>query len=395
MKEFTSLEYLQIDLANNFGLDKRTWDQRIQWATEHEDVLETLIQEAEEPAMFQAALLAYRSAQKGEPIGYPISLDSTASGMQILSCLIRDRKAAALCNVIDAGTRQDAYTVLYDTINRKLGVGGSTLQRKDVKQAVMTAFYGSEATPEKVFGTEQLHVFYETLQEECPDIWALNDLFLKLWNPTTLSHDWILPDNFHVRCPVKNQEKQLFTLFGNRYSVTKEVNAPNSYGKSLGANVIHSIDGMLVREMTRRCMHDASHIDYLYNLIKLGKSSEKSNSPEIETLWNHYKKSGFLSSRILDYLNESNLHQVDADVILEMIESMPSQPFEILCIHDAFRVLPSHANEMRKQYVHLLAMITKSNLLQFLLKQLNTGVSVSLGEEHLWQDVLNSEYALS
>lgn len=71
MKEFTSLEYLQIDLANNFGLDKRTWDQRIQWATEHEDVLETLIQEAEEPAMFQAALLAYRSAQKGSLLAIP------------------------------------------------------------------------------------------------------------------------------------------------------------------------------------------------------------------------------------------------------------------------------------------------------------------------------------
>lgn len=137
MQEFTGMQYLMINTANNFGLDKEDWSVRLDWFKNNEQQLESLVKQADEPALFYAAVKAYRTAQRGEPIHYPISLDGTSSGLQILACLTGDRKAAELCNVVDVGCRQDAYQAVYKHMLSKLG-GKAVLAKKDVKQAVMT-----------------------------------------------------------------------------------------------------------------------------------------------------------------------------------------------------------------------------------------------------------------
>jgi hypothetical protein len=80
MQRFSPREYLKIDIANSYGLDKKTWDERIAWFDENEEQLDKLLPKAEEPALFYAGIQAYRDVQAGLPIGYPISLDATASG---------------------------------------------------------------------------------------------------------------------------------------------------------------------------------------------------------------------------------------------------------------------------------------------------------------------------
>ena len=79
---FTGMQYLQIDIANNFGLDldKKDWNSRLAWFSENESKLESLLNQAENPALFYAGVQAYQAALKGESIGYPISLDSCSSG---------------------------------------------------------------------------------------------------------------------------------------------------------------------------------------------------------------------------------------------------------------------------------------------------------------------------
>lgn len=79
-QQFTARQYLQMDISAQFGLDKESWESRLDWFNNHEEVLEGMANQAEAPAQYYAAVLAWRNVQKNEPIGYGIALDATASG---------------------------------------------------------------------------------------------------------------------------------------------------------------------------------------------------------------------------------------------------------------------------------------------------------------------------
>lgn len=79
-QRYTGKQYLQIDIANNMGLDKEDWDTRISWFNANEGKLHELVKEAEEPALMYAGILAYEEMLAGNPVSYPVSLDGTASG---------------------------------------------------------------------------------------------------------------------------------------------------------------------------------------------------------------------------------------------------------------------------------------------------------------------------
>lgn len=132
---FSGKDYLKIDIASNFGLDKASWDDRIYWFDTNQDHLEDLVQQAKEPALFYAGVKAWRDVLAGKPIGYMISLDATSSGLQLLAALTGDRAAASLCNVIDTGKREDAYTNIYQVMLNKVDEE-SKIDRDKVKDAI-------------------------------------------------------------------------------------------------------------------------------------------------------------------------------------------------------------------------------------------------------------------
>lgn len=398
---FTPKQYLKIDVANNFGLDKDLWQDRIKWFDENETQLETMARQADEPALYSAGIAAWRNVNKGNINHYPISLDATSSGIQILSCLTGDRKGAQLCNVVDTGTRMDAYKVLYELMVEKIG-GSAKIDRKDTKSAIMTAFYGSEAEPKRVFGEGPLLAqFEETMEENAPGAWELNKAMLDLWDPEALSYKWVMPDNFHVNIKVMSQVTESVNFLEKPYDVNYSVNMPLERGRSLCANKTHSIDGMGVREMQLRCNYDAQDVGNITDLLDpklsfLPHDPKTTNDKMVYTLWNHYKNSGFLSARILNYINGDNMGLVDRAVIFDLITTLPKKPFDIIAVHDCFRCLPNYANDMRMQYNQLLCNIAKSDLLSFLLTQI-TGRKVSIGklDKDLYKDILEANYALS
>ena len=239
-QEFTGREYLKIDIASNYGLDKKRWAERLDWFDKNEQFLDYLVQSAKEPALFYAGVQAWKAVQRGEPIGYMISLDATSSGLQLLAALTCDQKAAEICNVVDTQERKNAYTVVYEEMLKRLG-GVAQISEDDCKQAVMTALYSSKAEPKRVFGEgAMLDTFYQTLSDLAPGAWDLNEAFLALWNPDTLAHTWTLPDNFHVRVKVMDQIKETVHFLGAPYEVFQKVNLPMNEGRSLGANTTHS-----------------------------------------------------------------------------------------------------------------------------------------------------------
>jgi hypothetical protein len=411
MQLFTGKEYLKIDIASNFGLDKKKWNERIAWFDAHESKLEEMLTQAAEPALFFAGVQAWRATQAGAPSGYPISLDATSSGLQLLACLTGDRSAAQLCNVVNhIGTdgmpqRMDAYTAIYEAM---LALVGSTAKvtRDMAKDAIMTALYGSKAVPKKVFGEGNLlTVFYDTMSTLAPAAWELNEAMVTMWDSTTSCHSWVLPDNFHVHVKVMSQRAETVHFLEEPFEVYHHVNAPMDEGRSLGANTIHSVDGMVVREMTRRCDYDRDRIDMVRDLCQdivdgrytpLQADEESPDFQMCEILWDHYLQTGYLSARILDHVSLNTVRAVDAQVILELIESMPVKPFKVISIHDCFRCLPNYANDLRKQYNLQLMLIAKSTILGSLISQLvKKAVTIGKLDSQLWKDISDTEYALS
>lgn len=395
---FTAREYLKIDIANNFGLEKADWNDRLAWFDQHEHCLLEMLHKAEEPALFYAGVKAWEEVKAGKPTGYMISLDATSSGLQLLAALTGDLRAAQLCNVVDTGHREDAYTNVYATMLSQLDESGK-ITRDMAKDAIMTSLYGSTAVPKRVFGEGNLlDVFYFVMENIAPAAWELNQAFLAIWDPEALSNDWVLPDNFHVHIKVMDQVKERVHFLNQPFDVFYKVNQPMSDGRSLGANTIHSIDGMIVREITRRCDYDPKQlhavIDAFENPKEINLQHEKADM--CRTLWKHYEESGYLSARILDYLVPETSGLVSKDVIYELISTFPEKPFKVVSIHDCFRVHPNYGNDLRKQYNLQLAMIAKSNLLSYLISQI-VKRPVTIGKLHqdMHKDIVQSNYALS
>ena len=82
MKEFNPMQYLAIDIANQYGLNKENFETRIQWVKNNINCLEEYTDEAEEPLLYYKAVKALRDAQAGKPIVYNVF--NRLSGIKIL-----------------------------------------------------------------------------------------------------------------------------------------------------------------------------------------------------------------------------------------------------------------------------------------------------------------------
>ncbi|WP_421991702.1 DNA-directed RNA polymerase [Roseococcus sp.] len=406
MQLFTGLEYLKIDVASSFGLDKKPWADRLAWFDQNEDALMALQTKAKDPALYFAGVRAYEATKRGEASGYPISLDATASGIQILSALTGDRRAALLCNVVSSGDRENAYTVIYEKMVERAkaaGIDTSVIDAEELKRAVMTSCYGSSEVPKEVFGEGDLYeIFLETMEEEAPGVWILNKMFLELWDPKATEHNWVLPDNFHVRVKVMNTVEMGFSFLEEGFTAFRKVNEPKERGRSLGANATHSVDGMLVREMVRRCAYDPQWIQLLRDMLAgdsdhyLQAEEKKEALHLVPILWAHYQRTGFLSARILAHIDSDTIKLVDPIAIERLLASLPVKPFNVLTTHDCFRCLPNYGNDLRRQYNNLLSEIASSSLLADLLSQI-TGDRWDDAklDANLAPEILETEYALS
>lgn len=397
MDHFTPLEYLMIDAASAFGLDRADWNERIGWFKANQANLKNMVHEAKEPAMFFAAVEAFDAASNGIPTGHMVSLDATASGIQILSLLAGDASAARHCNVLNTGHRQDAYTNV-DTIMRSYAQFDH-IDRKQSKQALMTVFYGSEAVPKRVFGEGSLLQLFETIcEQEFPAVWRLNRAMLAMWNPQALEYNWLLPDNFHVKTKVTGTVGYRVNFMGSAVMANVKVNEPQPEGRSIGANLVHSIDGYFVREMTRRCSYDPAVIAQARKHLQTGGGMGRNRHKDkmLLTLNQQARDTGMMSIRAVDYIDSDNADLIDREWLLAVLDTLPAKPFSMLSTHDCFRCHPNYAEDMRIQYNRQLAELNESRMLDYLSSQiLGTEVYIQKLDQISSEEILASNYALS
>ena len=278
MQLFSGIEYLKIDIANHFGLDKKLWNQRIDWFDFNEHHLEELVEKADEPYLMAKAVMAYRDTMKGIPTGHNMYLDATASGLQLLAILAGCPVTAKAVNLINTGKREDVYSHVKTDMNKLLKVK-EHVTRSLTKDPVMQHYYCKVS--HECFTHNQEEAFYKVLLNAFTGAEEAKDLIQSKWDKTALEHSWYLPNGRKAVCKVKemiNARIEVDELNGTTFTYRFEANQPSTKSSSLVANVCHSIDSYIVDEMVLRAkaqgftlahIHDAFTFSPKYgNLVR-------------------------------------------------------------------------------------------------------------------------------
>ena len=397
MIDFTSTDFILSDIAGRYGKDKISWTDRLIWTMVNKDRLDELSSTAKEPVLFQSAVQALHDVWNGKPTGHPVMFDCSASGMQLLSILTGDRNAARICNVIGQSFI-DPYMHLHGSMQERLGTS-ETIERDPVKQAIMTSLYGSEAEPEKLFQGGALNAFFETMEAELPLCWELNTAILDFLKTSDVeAYTWVMPDNFHVNCPVKETVYTEVQCLGTTQIVGQKVQRAHHRNRSLGANLTHSTESFLVRELIRRCNLDQTTRQAVTDLIESGRTRRvkptRHNTEMVQKLWNLYVETGFLSARILQHLDNQSVELVDIQDIERLLDTIPNKTFAIKTVHDCFATHPNNALDLLLVFRNLYAELSKSKMLNYLLHCV-MGVDFQLQIEDMSEDILKAEYILT
>jgi len=412
MKQFSSEDYIKIAIANTYGLDRLDWNKRIVWVN---NVIHTFKQgqpnnvngtisaiyelestnavNAKEPMMFRKACQALRDFYDNNPSGYFMMLDATASGLQILACLIGCHDTARNTNLL-GGSRVDVYEMVAKGMSEYLG---DTVSREDVKKPVMVNFYGSKAQPKALFGedTPELNAFYDILDKELGGaVEAMNDI-QSCWNPNVLVHEWTLPDGHTAYVPVLeavDKKIEIDELEHCSFTHRAYINKESTYGISLAANVVHSIDGFIVREMTRRCAVDGMESIHRLRCYLSIKGIEPNEFMLPPMFISHVDLVNW-TPEVIDGLDHQYLVY-----IMARCEQLLNRPaFELITIHDCFGARPKHMNTARSTYIRILSEIAASDMLSHILSEI-TGqeITVVKRSDDLALEILTkAEYPLS
>jgi len=416
MTLYTGWQWLLIDAANNFGLDKLTFEDRIAWATQHLTQLEVMAGDTKTRPLYLKAVMAIRKAQRGIPTGHMVGVDACCSGIQVMSALTGCVAGATSTGMVDPNVRADAYSLATQVMNADLasqGLAAVQIDRADAKQAIMTSFYGSKAEPKAIFGddTPELEAFYQAAMTIAPGPWELLQDLLGSWQAHALLHSWMLPDGYDARVKVmKRLEARIEVDELDHASFTYEFfeNTGSKSGLANAANVTHSMDAYVLREMHRRCNYDRDTIQEVRHNLKSEFSARNysyskydPDCPE-KTLGYYleqYQRSGLASAVILPHITTDNLKHLSdehLDALSAMADGMLQyQPFPLVTVHDEFKCHSNNVNWVRWNYKEILADIAESDVLDDLLSQI-VGYPVNFHKRsfNLGPLIRGSNYAL-
>lgn len=417
MKNFTGWQYLLIDVANAFGLDKEVFEKRIEWAEENLAQLEALTDKAETKPLYVKAVMAIRKVQKGIPTGHLVGFDAVCSGVQIMSAITGCEAGARATGLIDTGERPDAYSTTTKVMNEVLAAEGLSVSvpRKDAKTALMTSFYGSKAQPKKIFGedTPELKAFYKAAQIVAPGAWQLLQELLDSWQPYALAHSWQLPDGFQAKVKVMVRQDvriEVDELGHATFEYTYYENEGTKRGLSNVANVVHSIDAYVLRSVHRRCNYDAAVLEKA-DLVLMAEADQRKceettqrqvdehSSDAIQYYMGLYERTGMPDVVILPHLLGGQVQYLSDEHIEDLIritwKMLEHKPFDVVTIHDEFKCHPNNMNQLRYWYKEILAELADSVILADILGQLyGMGGSYQKLSPNLGAQIRQSNYAL-
>ena len=417
-KQLNAIDYICIDIANCVGTqgafrgDKELFEDRIQWVKDHYNTLEDFIDVAEDKPLYIKAVHALRETMLGNPIGHLVALDATCSGIQIMSAITGCIAGADATGLV-TDKRADAYTDVTKEMNSILklrGLSQIVVPRGDVKRAVMCSGYGSTLVPKEIFGEgDLLTTFYQATAKIAPTAFKLMADLLDTWQADALSHNWVMPDNSHVNIKVMQSKEtriEVDELNHATFTTYVKVNQGSKKGLANVANVIHSIDGYLLRSVIRRASYDHKKVATAngFYIIELEKRNQAIQALAVlddglKNMLTIYEYSKMLDVSIIDYITDQNIGCVSTELLIKLIATLSkmlelgSSP--VLTVHDAFRAHPNHCNTVRYWYKEIMSELAESDILQFIVSQIvGKQVKYVKKSNNLPDMIRNSSYAI-
>jgi DNA-directed RNA polymerase len=123
------IESLQIYLANCFGLNKKSFNDRVQWTIDnHNNIINCkenkIWLQAKEPFLFLSASFEYKNFHEDKSGNYisrlPIYIDATCNGLQHLAAMTNDINLAKYVNLLKSNNNDipnDIYNEMANKVN--------------------------------------------------------------------------------------------------------------------------------------------------------------------------------------------------------------------------------------------------------------------------------------
>lgn len=240
-------------------------------------------------------------------------------------------------------------------------------------------------------GTDALAAFYQAVEMVAPGAWELLQDLLASWQPWALQHAWKLPDGFDakVKVMVKQETRiEVDELDHSTFTYEYYVNEGEERGRANVANVIHSIDAFILRELIRRCNYDSaivqeaklniqeellsrSLLDYECDPMDLNEEA----APEFAYYLQQYRRSGQPSAVIIPFLTRTNVYSMTKPELLQIShmlnDMLQYKPFPVITIHDSFAAHANNVNWVRHWYKEILAELADSEVLSDILSQIH------------------------
>lgn len=307
------LDWLLISAAGHSHLGRASWKERLEWGQQNIELIRAaaddplnrteLWRSTKDPWQFLQACVGIRDTLDGLPTGAPVRMDQTTSGIGILAALVRDAKVGRQCNLWGS-TRSDLYTDVIKRIEKQLLLDLEDpdtphakenasfwlehgIERKMMKTPVLAAPYGgtmrSISEPiieyliaEKYVPEERYHldiafpgrylarIAHKEIKQMTSSVMQVRKWLMACCKESLkqqIQLQWTGPFGWPMIVADRETRTQFISsfLYGTRKKIVY-MDSPAEMklnyiaaNKSIGANLVHSLDAALVHSVSYEC----------------------------------------------------------------------------------------------------------------------------------------------